>query len=249
MEINLKGKTAVVTGSRQGIGYGIAVKLAECGANLVLNDIAIEDGDDVAKEARAKGVKVLCFPADVSNEEQVQAMFAAAKKEFGTVDILVNNAGITRDAVCKKMTLQQFNQVIAVNLTGTFLCCREAQKYMAENGGGSIVNFSSVSAVNGNIGQANYAASKAGVIGMSKTLASEFARYGIRVNSVAPGMVDTPMIQTIPEDILQQKIAAIPLKRKGTPEDLANLVLFLASDMSSYITGQVIHCNGGRYMA
>lgn len=245
--MNLQGKVALVTGCKRGIGYGIALTLAQNGVEVVLNDINISQQDDIYKEIVKLGRKAICVSADISKEQQVQMLFEQIKTEFGKLDILANNAGITRDAMSHKMTMEQWDQVMDVNLKGTFLCSREAQKLMQEAGGGSIINFSSIVGFQGNIGQANYSATKAAIMGLTKTLSREYARKNIRVNAIAPGFIDTPMTQVIPEHIKNDMIDKIPLKRMGTSEDIANVVLFLASSLSDYVTGQVIHVNGGSY--
>jgi 3-oxoacyl-[acyl-carrier protein] reductase len=246
-ELDLKGKAALVTGAKQGIGRSAARRLAECGADLILVDISLTPGDEVCGEAAALGVKCLPLSGDVSKEGDADAVFAELKKAFGRLDILVNNAGIRRDAMSKKMTLEQFRQVVDVNLTGSFIYAQRAMTLMRESGnGGSIVNFSSVSAFSGNMGQANYSASKAGIVGLTKTLAAEGAKDRIRVNAIAPGFVETPMIASVPDKVKEAIIAKIPLARASDPIEIANVVLFLASGMSSFITGQCIHVNGGR---
>lgn len=245
--MKLEGKVALVTGCKQGIGYGIALSLAENGAEVILNDISISEEDDIYKEISKMGEKAVCMSADISKEEDVDSIFYKIQSKFGKLDILVNNAGITRDAMSQKMTMEQWNQVIGVNLTGTFLCAKAAVRLMEEAGGGSIINFSSLAGVKGNIGQANYSSTKAAVIGLTKTLSLEYAGKKIRVNAIAPGIIDTPMTQTIPDTVIENMISRIPLQRMGTPRDIANVVLFLASSRSDYITGQVIHVNGGMY--
>ncbi len=245
--IDLKGKVALVTGAGQGIGASVAVELAKAGADVVVLDLKIDADHNVCKAVREQGVECLAVSADVSDEKSVENAFAAVKEKFGRLDILVNNAGITKDALSHKMSLEQFNKVLDVNLTGTFICAQKAMAMMAEQGGGAIVNFSSLSGFMGNVGQANYAASKAGVIGLTKTLALEGARKNIRVNAIAPGVIETPMTDAIPPEIKKNIISRIPLQRMGKPVDVANAVLFLASDLSSFITGHCIHINGGRF--
>jgi len=246
-EINLKGKTALVTGAGQGIGYCVAVELAKCGANIAALDLKLEENHAVCKAVREAGAECLAISANVADEDSVLGAFAAIGQKFGKLDILINNAGITRDAMTKKMTAAQFRQVLDVNLLGTFLCAKSAMQLMGKNGG-AIVNFSSMAGFMGNIGQANYTATKAGVVGLTKTLALEGARNGIRVNAVAPGMINTLMIQTMPPEVKEGAISRIPLRRVGEPEEIANAVLFLVSDLAAFITGQCIHINGGRYM-
>ncbi len=201
----------------------------------------------MCKAVRGLGVEYLPLSANVAEEETVEGAFAAIAQKYGKLDILINNAGITRDAMSKKMTVAQFRQVLDVNLLGSFLCAKKAMELMGK-AGGAIVNFSSIAGFLGNVGQANYSASKAGVIGMTRTLALEGARSHVRVNAVSPGFIATPMTETIPPEIKEAAISKIPLQRIGMPEDVANAVLFLVSDMSSFITGHCIHVNGGRYM-
>jgi 3-oxoacyl-[acyl-carrier protein] reductase len=245
--LGLSGKIALVTGARQGIGREVAVSLARQGAAIAAADIAISEEDEVCREAAAQGGDVLPICCDVSEEAAVAAAFQLVMERFGAVDVLVNNAGITRDAMSRKMSADQFRAVLDVNLTGSFLCARQAMDLMRGRGG-SIVNFSSMAGLLGNMGQANYTAAKAGIIGLTKTLALEGARDGIRVNAVAPGFIDTPMTQAMPEAQRLAAIARIPLGCGGAAADVANAVLFLAGDMSSFITGHVLHVNGGRFM-
>jgi len=244
----LQGKRAMVTGCKRSIGYAEAIMFAKNGADLILNDVSISEQDEVAVAVKNLGKKVLCISGDVSKPESVNDMFSKIKEEWGGLDILVNNAGITRDAVSYKMTIEQWNEVIGVNLTGTFLCAQAATRLMMENGFGKIINTSSVVGFNGNFGQANYVATKGAVAAMTKTLAKELAKKGIYVNAIAPGFIDTPMTQQMPEQVKAASIARIPLGRMGTPEDIADVVLFLASPLSNYVTGQTIHINGGTYM-
>lgn len=246
-EINLSGKTALVTGAGQGIGYVVAVELAKCGADIAVLDLKLGEDHPVCKAVRELGVQCLPLSGDVSDEGSVAAAFEAVGQKFGRLDILVNNAGITRDAMSKKMTAAQFKKVLDVNLVGSFLCAQKAMELMGK-AGGAIINFSSIAAFLGNIGQTNYASSKAGIIGLTRTLALEGARNNVRVNAVSPGFINTPMTETIPSEIKEAAIAKIPLHRIGEPEDVANAVVFLASDLSSFITGHCIHVNGGRYM-
>ncbi|MCK5681394.1 3-oxoacyl-ACP reductase FabG [bacterium] len=244
----LSGKTALVTGCGRGIGKAIALTLARAGADIVVNDIDQDTTENLAQEISDLGRKTLICCGSVGLKTDVETMFAEIKDEFKHLDILVNNAGITRDNMLTKMTDQEWDQVMDVNLKGVFFCIRAAAEMMKEQAYGKIVNLTSVTALTGNVGQVNYAASKAGVIGMTKTLARELARYQVTVNSVAPGFIDTPMTASIPEEIKQSIVRSIPLGRAGSPQDIANLVKFLSSDESSYITGQVISCNGGIYI-
>jgi 3-oxoacyl-[acyl-carrier protein] reductase len=243
--MNFNGKKALVTGSGSGIGKSIALLLADLGADIVVNDISMENAKQTAKDVIEKGRKALVSNANVVQDNEVKKMFESIEAEFGRIDILVNNAGITKDALLMDMSETQWDQVMDVNLKGVFLCCRYAAKMMSEHQSGKIVNISSASALIGNIGQVNYAASKGGVASMTKTLAKELARYNIRVNAVAPGYIRTPMTESVPEKVEKYIIGQIPLRRAGEPEEIANTVAFLCSDMSSYITGQIISVSGG----
>ena len=246
--IDLKGKSAVVTGSARGIGKSIAEKLASLGAAVVINDINEEAAKATAAEIATKyGVETLAHACDISKEEDADAMIDACVKKFGKIDILVNNAGITRDTLMLRMKKEQWDQVIAVNLTGTFLCTKAAFKHMMSARSGAIVNLSSIAGVNGNLGQTNYSASKAGVIGFTKSAALEGAMRGVRCNAIAPGFIATDMTAAIPDKIKEVMLKSIPLARAGLPEDIANGVAFLVSDLSSYITGQILEINGGGF--
>lgn len=247
--IDLSGKAAVVTGARQGIGRAVALELARSGADIFAVDLSITERDEVCNEIASLGVKCHPVSCDVADEAAVKALFAGVREKYGAADILVNNAGITKDAMTRNMTAERFRQVLDVNLVGSFLCAKETMLLLKEAGRkGAIINFSSIAGFTGNAGQTNYSASKAGVVGMTRTMALEYARYGIRVNAVVPGFINTPMTAAIPEDLRKAGIARIPLGRAGEPEDVANAVLFLASDLSDFITGHCIHVNGGRYM-
>lgn len=244
----LSGRTALVTGCGRGIGKAIALTLARAGADIVVNDIDQDTAENLAGEITGLERKALVCCGSVGSRTAVDAMFAKIKDEFKHLDILVNNAGITRDNMLLKMTDQEWDQVLNVNLKGVFYCIRAAAEMMKEQAYGKIVNLTSVTALTGNVGQANYAAAKAGVIGMTKTLARELARHQITANAVAPGFIDTPMTASIPDEIKQTIVRGIPLGRAGSPQDVADLVKFLCSDESAYITGQVISCNGGIYI-
>ncbi|WP_457551587.1 3-oxoacyl-[acyl-carrier-protein] reductase [Desulfobacula sp.] len=246
--MNFKGKKALVTGSGGGIGKSIALLLADMGADIAINDVSIKNAQKTAKEIISKGRKALVSNADVVKNNDVKEMFKTIAAEFGRLDILVNNAGITRDSLLMEMEENQWDQVMDVNLKGVFLCCKYAAKMMSEQQSGKIINISSASAQIGNIGQANYVASKGGVISLTKTLAKELARYNINVNAVAPGYIRTPMTESVPEKVKNYIISQIPLNRAGKPEEVANAVAFLASDMSVYITGQILSINGGMYV-
>jgi len=249
--MRLKDKVAIVTGAGRGIGEGIALRFAEEGAKVVVNDVNEADAQRTVEAIRSQGGKAVAVIGSVASREVAQKMVDTAIKEFATVDILVNNAGIIRDAMLHKMNDEQWDQVIEVNLKGTFLCTQCAARVMREKGYGKIINISSTS-WRGNPGQINYSATKAGVIGMTKTTAKELAPKGINVNVIAPGMIWTDMIKSMPPAIVERMEKGlafiVPLNRKGQPRDIANLALFLASDESSYITGQLIHCDGGMIM-
>lgn len=249
--MRLKDKVAIITGAGRGIGEGIALRFAEEGAKVIVNDVNEIDANRTVEAIKNKGGKAVAVIGSVASREVAQKMADTAVQEFGTVDILVNNAGITRDAILHKMTDEQWDQVIEVNLKGVFLCTQVAARVMREKGYGKIINISSTS-WRGNPGQLNYSATKAGVIGMTKTTAKELAPKGINVNVIAPGMIWTDMIKAMPPAMVErmEKSLAfiVPLNRKGQPQDIANLALFLASDESSFITGQLIHCDGGMIM-
>jgi 3-oxoacyl-(acyl-carrier-protein) reductase len=246
LDLRLKDKVALVTGAARGIGRAITVEFAKEGANVVVADIS--EGSQVVEQIKGMGVKSMFIKADISDAHEAEQLIAKTVETFGRIDILVNNAGIIRDALIHKMSLEEWDAVISVNLKGTFLCSKAAAKYMIEQRYGRIINISSVVGQMGNIGQANYAASKAGIIGLTKALALELARYGdITVNAVAPGFVNTEMTKKVPEKIMKYFIERIPLHRLAEPEEIAYLVVFLASDLAKYITGQVIAINGGFY--
>ena len=244
--IDLTGKSAIITGSSQGIGLVAAQILHAAGANVVINYFDDPDGANRkrAEEAvSALGDRAVMAAADVRNPEQLAAMVELAGRTFGGLDFLVNNAGILRDRSFRKMSQQEWQDVIDTNLTGVFNSCKAAVE--ALNDGGAIVNISSLSAVTGFFGQANYASAKAGVMTLTKVLSKELARRQIRVNAVAPGVVDTEMGQSIPEENRKQMLGMIPLGRFAEPREIADVVLFLCSDLASYVTGQTIHVNGG----
>jgi len=241
----LEGKTAVVTGAARGIGKAIAVKLAEQGANIAFTDLEYNDAaKDVEKQLQDFGVKAKGYASDASKFEETQNLIDEIQTEFGSVDILVNNAGITMDTLMMRMTEQQWDTVISVNLKSVFNFTKAAQKYMLKQKSGSIINMSSVVGVSGNAGQANYSASKAGIIGFTKSVAKELGSRNIRCNAIAPGFIITEMTGKLPEDVVKSWEQQIPLRRGGTPEDVANTTLFLASDLSTYVSGQVINVCG-----
>ncbi|MDN5352104.1 MAG: 3-oxoacyl-[acyl-carrier protein] reductase [Clostridiales bacterium] len=244
----LESKVALVTGSGRGLGKAIAIKLAESGADLIINDLDEKSALETAEEIKKMGRKVLVSHGNVAVYSDMEVLFKDIQDTFGKLDILVNNAGITRDSLFLKMSEGQWDQVIAVNLKGIFNCTQFAVKMMAENNSGKIVSLSSVAGQMGNVGQTNYAATKAGVMGITKSLAKELARYNVNVNAIAPGIVQTPMTDVIPEKVMEGMLKQIPLRRIGQPDDIANLVRFLVSEDSAYITGQIIACNGGWYM-
>ena len=245
--MQLKGKTALVTGSTRGLGKAIALKLAQMGANIVLNG----SSDAIFKteeEFKSAGYNVIVSKCDVRNEEDVKQMVSSAVEAFGSIDILVNNAGITKDKPLAMMSVQDWDDVLDVNLKGAFLCIKYVSKVMIKKRAGKIVNIASVAGRYGNPGQTNYSASKAGLIGMTKTVAKELASRNINCNAVTPGLIQSDMTDVLPEEVKNNYLKNIPLGRFGTPEDVANVVAFLASEDSNYITGQVIHIDGGLVM-
>ncbi len=246
--MNLSGKKAVVTGASRGIGRAVALKLAAEGAELIVTATSLERASRTADEIVAMGGRALPCKADVSVVADVDALFHMVVKEFGGIDILVNNAGITRDGLLMRMKDEDWSAVVDVNLKGTFYCTREAVKLMAKAKSGRIVNISSVVGQMGNLGQANYCASKAGIIGFTKAVAREYAKRNITVNAVAPGFIETDMTGVLAENIREELLKQIPVNRFGTPEDIANAVYFLVSDMGGYITGHVLSVNGGMHM-
>ena len=242
----LEGKTALITGAARGIGRSIALRLAGEGADIAFTDLAYDDAAKaVEKEVTDKGVKAKAYASDASKLDQTKEVVEQIIAEFGKIDILVNNAGITKDTLLMRMTEDQWDAVITVNLKSVFNFTKCVQMYMLKQRSGSIINMSSVVGVSGNAGQSNYSASKAGIIGFTKSVAREVGSRNIRCNAIAPGFILTEMTDKIPEDMRKEWINQIPLKRGGTPDDVANVTLFLASDLSSYISGQVISVCGG----
>lgn len=246
--IDLTGRKAIVTGGGRGIGRAICMKLAALGADVAVVDILMEEAEGVAGEVGALGRKAVAISCDISSGEAVQQMFEKVVADLGGCDILVNNAGITRDNLIARMADDEWDKVIEVNLKGAFNCSRVAAKHFMRQRSGKIVNMSSVVGIMGNAGQVNYSASKAGLIGMTKSLAKELASRGVTVNAVAPGFIDTEMTRSLPEKARESLTSVIPLKRLGEAEDVAGLVAFLVSDAAGYITGQVIKIDGGMVM-
>lgn len=246
--MSLSGKTAIVTGSARGIGRAIAEELADAGADMVLCDVQEQWLSDTAESVRKRGRSVKCYSVDVSSSSAVNDMVADVVKSCGKIDILVNNAGITRDTFLVRMSDEDWDAVLSVNLRGTFLFSRAVAKPMMKQRSGAIVNIASVIGLIGNAGQCNYSASKAGVIALTKSCAKELASRGIRVNAVAPGFIETKMTEVLSQDIREKMLDAIPLKRFGLPADVAKAVAFLASEASAYMTGQVLTVSGGLVM-
>ncbi|MEN8906547.1 MAG: 3-oxoacyl-[acyl-carrier-protein] reductase [Clostridiales bacterium] len=247
--MKLEGKTALITGSGRGLGKSIALKLAEMGANIVLNDIESSEAvDETQSEFKEKGYNTIVTKGDVRNFDDVQKMVKSAIEKFGKIDILVNNAGITRDGPLLLMSEEAWDSVLDINLKGAFVCTKLVSKTMIKKKSGVIVNIASVVGVMGNAGQANYSASKAGLIGFTKSTAKELSKRGIRCNAVAPGFIQSKMTEVLDEKTKGAYLNNIPLNRFGTPEEVASVIGFLASDDSKYITGQVINIDGGLVM-
>jgi len=245
----LEGKVAVITGAARGIGKAIAIKFAQEGALIAFTDLSIDDNAKATEvEIASHGVKVKAYASNAANFEDTHKVVEEIVKDFGRVDILVNNAGITRDGLMMRMSEQQWDMVIDVNLKSAFNFIHALTPVMMKQKSGSIINMSSVVGVSGNAGQANYSASKAGMIGLAKSIAKELGSRGIRANAIAPGFIITEMTHQLSEEVRKQWADQIPLKRGGTPNDVANVALFLASDLSSYVTGQVIPVCGGMNM-
>lgn len=242
----LNNKVALITGASRGIGRAIAVTLAGYGATVIVNYCGSkEKADEVVEAIKSAGGNAVTYQADVADFDAVSTMFAEVTKQFGKIDILVNNAGITRDNLLLKMSEEEFDQVIDTNLKGVFNCLKQASRLMLKQKSGKIINISSISGVIGNPGQVNYSAAKAGVIGMTKSLAKELGSRGITVNAVAPGYINTDMTAVLKDDLKEKVTELIPLRRLGETQDIAETVAFLVSDKASYITGQVIQVDGG----
>lgn len=244
--MDLKGQSAIVTGASRGIGRAIAIELAKNGANVLINYAGSENAaNETANLCKEFGVEAIVYKADVSNTEEVIAMVDKANETFGKIDILVNNAGITKDKLVMAMSEEDFDDVININLKGTFNCTKMVSKLMMKQRYGRIINISSIIGVRGNAGQTNYAASKAGIIGITKSVAKELAARNITVNAIAPGMIETDMTDVLSDKVKEAMLSSIPAKRAGKPEDIAYAVAFLASKEAEYITGQTICVDGG----
>lgn len=247
--MQLNGKTAIVTGGARGIGKAIAMTLAAAGANIVINYTrSSKEADEVVEEAKKLGVSALAVKADVSKNDEIENLVKEVLNHFDSIDILVNNAGITRDNLLIRMSEEDFQAVIDINLKGAFICTKHVSKVMMKQRQGKIINIASVVGVMGNAGQSNYAASKAGLIGFTKSIAKELAKRNVNVNAVAPGYIETDMTASLPEKVREEFMINIPMARGGTPQDVANVVLFLSSKYSDYVTGQVINIDGGMVM-
>lgn len=245
----LTGKTALITGAARGIGKAIAIRFAEEGANIAFTDLVIDEhGEATRKEVEAKGVKCMAYAGNAANFEETQALVEQIHKDFGSIDILVNNAGITKDGLLIRMTEAQWDAVLTVNLKSAFNFSHVVAPIMMRQRKGSIINMASVVGVHGNAGQCNYAASKAGMIALAKSIAQELGSRGVRANAIAPGFIETAMTEQLPEDVRKDWIVRIPLRRGGQPDDIANTAIYLASDLSSYVSGQVIQVDGGMNM-
>jgi len=247
-KMELTGKVALVTGAAQGIGKAITLLLARHGADVIVGDVNVEKAEETAGEVLALGRQAMAVKVDVTRLQEVEAVVEGALQKFSRIDILINNAGIARDKLILRMSEEDWDAVVGVNLKGTFNCTKAVIKHMSKQRSGKIVNIASVVGEMGNPGQANYAASKAGVIGLTKTIAREFAQRGINVNAIAPGYIQTPMTDALPEKAKEELRRMIPMERLGQPEDVAQAVLFLVSEASSYITGHILKVNGGIYM-
>jgi len=247
-ELALEGKVALITGGARGIGREIAMLFANKGANIAICDVNLEEAQKTAKEIEDLGRQGIAFKADVTSSSQVQDMADKILDKFNKIDILINNAGITKDNLLLRMSEEDWDKVIAVNLKGTFICTKIVSRIMLKQRSGKIVNLASIIGIMGNAGQANYAASKAGIIGLTKSAAKELASRNICVNAIAPGFIMTDMTAKLPEEVQKKMLSMIPLARFGEAKDVADLALFLSSESSSYITGQVIQVDGGMLM-
>ena len=249
MLIDLKGKVALVTGGARGIGKAIAENLAESGANIVVADLMKDEAEKTANELKNKyNVKTFSVSVDVAKYSSVEECVKSVIESFGKIDILVNNAGVTKDTLILRMTPEDWDFVLNINLKGTFNFTKVVSQYMMKEKTGTIINIASIIGITGNIGQANYSASKGGIIALTKTTAKEFASRNITCNAVAPGFIDTEMTRKLPEKIREEMLKLVPLKKMGLPEDVADIVLFLASDLAKYVTGQVVVVDGGMVM-
>ena len=246
--MDLKGKIAFITGGARGIGFEIAKNFAKAGATIIIGDIDQKNLDTAVKELKSLAVKVEGYAHDVSSLKSCEDVIKKAAEEFGRIDILVNNAGITRDTLLIRMSEDDFDRVITINLKGTFNCTKVVSRIMMRQRYGRIINIASVIGLIGNVGQANYASSKAGIIGLTKSAARELAARNVTVNAIAPGYIETEMTKVLPEEVTSQMLQNIPLARPGTPLDVANAAVFLASDYASYMTGQVLVVDGGMVM-
>ena len=244
----LEGRVAIVTGASRGIGRAVAVSLVESGASVIVSGRDAARVEAAAKDLETLGGAALAVAGDVARREDVERLVSQARERFGRIDILVNNAGITRDALLVRMKDEDWDQVLNVNLRGAFLMTRAVARVMMRQKSGRIINIASSAGVMGNPGQVNYSASKAGLIGLTKAVARELAHWGILVNAVAPGLIDTDMVAAVPAEVREALLAQVPLKRIGVAREVAEVVCFLACDGASYVTGQVIHVNGGLYM-
>lgn len=247
-QLSLEGRVALVTGGARGIGREIALLFAKEGANIALCDVNLEQAEETAKDIRGLGRECMALKGDVTDSASVRGMVDKILDKLGKLDILINNAGITRDNLILRMSEEDWDKVIAVNLKGCFICTKVVSKVMLKQRFGKIVNVASIIGIMGNAGQANYAASKAGIIGLTKSVAKELAPRGVCVNAIAPGFIKTEMTTRLPEEVQKKMLSAIPLGRFGESNDVANLVLFLSSESSSYITGQIIQIDGGMLM-
>lgn len=246
----LQGRSAIVTGAARGIGFEVARTFAAEGASVVMADVDGESASAAVSSLAEErpGARLLAYRCDVRSEVDVEGLVTACAERFGSLDVMVNNAGITRDATLRKMTFDEFRSVVDVNLHGCWLGTRQASLLMREQGRGSIVNMSSISGKVGFVGQTNYSAAKAGIVGLTKAAAKELAHLGVRVNAIQPGLVRTPMTEAMRPDIWEQKLAEIPMGRAAEPAEVAAAALFLASDLSSYVTGAVLEVTGGRHL-